>query len=108
MEIKTNIKDNKCIVNLIGRLDTTTAPALESSLEETFEESSFDELFFDFDKLDYLSSAGLRVMLSCQKKMNELEKKMTIRNVKPDIVEVFEITGFTDILNIEPKENTCV
>ena len=83
---------------LEGRLDTTTAPALEEELKNSLE--GVTELVLDFEKLEYISSAGLRVLLSAQKQMNK-QGKMTIRNVCADIMEVFEITGFSDILTVE-------
>ena len=80
-----------------GRLDTTTAPELEQALSG--EEGN--EIVFDFSKLEYISSAGLRVLLSEQKAVNARSGKMVIRNVNDTIMEVFEITGFIDILTIE-------
>ena len=81
-----------------GRLDTTTAPQLESELRAAV--GGVTELTMDLSKLDYVSSAGLRVLLATQKIMNR-QGSMTIRNVKPEIMEIFELTGFLDILNIE-------
>lgn len=83
---------------LIGRLDTTTAPALEAELQAST--AGVELLAFDFEKLEYISSAGLRVILGAQKIMNK-QGKMVIRNVCPDVMEVFDITGFVDILTIE-------
>ena len=85
-------------VALEGRLDTVTASQLEGELRSAV--SGVKELVFDFEKLDYVSSAGLRVLLAAQKVMNR-QGGMTIRNVKPEIMDIFEITGFLDILNIE-------
>lgn len=104
MEIQTNITDKECVVKLVGRLDTTTAPALEMTLEETFEEHNFDKLIFDFEKLDYISSAGLRIMLSNKKTMSKVEKDMEIVNANESIIEIFEVTGFNEILIIN-KQN---
>ncbi len=81
---------------LEGRLDTTTAPQLEEALKAI---DGITELTLDFAKLEYISSAGLRVLLAAQKKMNQ-QGKMTITNVCDDIKEVFDITGFSDILTI--------
>ena len=81
-----------------GRLDTTTAPQLEAELKRSLE--GITELDFDFSGLEYLSSAGLRVLLAAQKAMNQ-QGKMTIRHVNETIMEVFEITGFSEILTIE-------
>lgn len=83
---------------LEGRLDTTTAPMLEGEIKNAID--GITDLVLDFAKLDYISSAGLRVLLAAQKTMNK-QGKMTIRNACSDIMEVFEITGFSDILTIE-------
>ncbi len=89
---------NKLTVDLEGRLDTTTAPQLENELKPALD--GVNELVIDLAKLDYVSSAGLRVLLSTQKTMNR-QGNMVIRNVKPEIRDIFEVTGFIDILNIE-------
>ena len=83
---------------LEGRLDTTTAPQLEAELKDSID--GITELDMDFEKLEYLSSAGLRVILAAQKTMNK-QGKMVIRHVNETIHEVFEVTGFIDILTIE-------
>lgn len=85
-------------VALEGRLDTVTSPHLEGELRTAV--NGVKELIFDLTGLEYISSAGLRVLLSAQKVMSR-QGKMTIRNVKPEIMEIFEVTGFVDILNIE-------
>lgn len=82
-----------------GRLDTTTAPQLETALKKAL--PGVTELTVDMAELDYLSSAGLRVILAAQKQMNR-QGKMTVRHVNGTIMEVFEVTGFVDILTIEP------
>lgn len=94
---KTNEAD-KMIISLEGRLDTTTAPVLEGELGGQL--SGIQELIFDLEKLDYISSAGLRVLLSAQKIMNK-QGNMLIRHVNEDVMEIFDVTGFVDILNIE-------
>ncbi|MBQ6478031.1 MAG: STAS domain-containing protein [Erysipelotrichaceae bacterium] len=99
MEIIKTVKDDVTDIALVGRLDTTTAPDLEKELKELLEQG-IKKLDLDFEKLDYISSAGLRVLLFAQKSLSE-NGKMTIRNVKPEIMEVFDITGFIDILTIE-------
>ncbi len=81
-----------------GRLDTTTAPQLEAELKQSISDN--EKLILDFAKLEYISSAGLRVLLAAQKVMNK-QGKMVIRNVNDVISEVFEVTGFADILTIE-------
>lgn len=98
MTITKTRNDDSIIVALEGRLDTTTAPELESALSEEFE--GLTELIFDFADLEYISSAGLRVLLSAQKVMNK-QGSMKLRNVNSDINEVLSITGFSDILTIE-------
>ena len=80
-----------------GRLDTNTAPQLEAELKTSL--SGITELELDFSGLEYISSAGLRVLLAAQKTMSR-QGKMTIRNVNETIMEVFEITGFVEILTI--------
>ena len=98
MEIIKNRVDNNLDLALIGRLDTTTAPELEAVVKENVE--GVTALTLDFAKLEYISSAGLRILLASQKIMNK-QGTMVIRNVNADIMEVFEITGFSDILTVE-------
>lgn len=91
----TKTKDGeKLTIKLEGRLDTTTAPQLEAELTDMAQVQS---LIFDFGALEYLSSAGLRVILAAQKTMNK-QGTMEIKDVNEEIMEVFEVTGFTDIL----------
>ena len=85
-------------VKLEGRLDTTTSPQLEGELGSKLD--GVKELVFDLEKLEYISSAGLRVLLSAQKVMNK-QGSMVIKNVNEEIQEIFEVTGFVDILTIE-------
>ena len=99
MEITKTLNENSLLLVLEGRLDTTTAPQLESELKDSLD--AVTELTLDFTSLEYISSAGLRVLLSAQKAMNGKAGKMIVRNVNEDILEVFEITGFTEILTIE-------
>lgn len=98
MEILKNKNDAELTLTLSGRLDTTTAPQLETVVNE--DTADITSLVFDFENLDYVSSAGLRVLLSAQKLMNK-QGKMVIHKVKPEIMEVFDITGFSGILTIE-------
>ena len=98
MNIVKNKQDSKLTLALEGRLDTTTAPQLEGELSGALD--GVTELVLDFGKLEYLSSAGLRVILAAQKRMNK-QGRMTVTHVCGEIMEVFEITGFVDILNIE-------
>ncbi len=97
MEIRKNQSGSELTVSLIGRLDTTTAPALESTLKQSLDDIT--ALTLDFAELEYISSAGLRVLLSAQKQMNK-QGKMTLLHVNENIKEVFDITGFSDILTI--------
>ena len=83
---------------LEGRLDTVTAPQLELELKSSID--GIDKLFLDFTSLEYISSAGLRILLSTQKIMNK-QGGMVIRNVNEDVMDIFEITGFVDILTVE-------
>ena len=98
LNIKTAKDAEKLTVALEGRLDTVTAPQLEGELRTDLD--GVTELILDLKDLDYISSAGLRVLLSTQKTMNR-QGSMTIRNVKPEIMEIFDVTGFVDILSIE-------
>lgn len=94
-----NVKDGSNFkVVLEGRLDTTTAPQLEEQLEK--EMVGVTNLEFDFTSLEYISSAGLRVLLSAQKLMNK-QGSMVVTNVSEEVMEIFEVTGFSDILTIK-------
>ena len=88
---------SKLTVEVSGRLDTTTAPDLEASLKEDIDD--VDELVIDLSNLDYISSAGLRVLLAAQKIMMK-QGKMVVTNPNDVITEIFEVTGFSDILTI--------
>ena len=98
LNIAKTKEDAKLNIALEGRLDTTTAPQLEETVNAEIE--GVKELVFDFSALEYVSSAGLRVLLSAQKKMNK-QGSMVIRNVSEEIDEIFNVTGFSDILTIE-------
>ncbi len=98
MTINKTLTGTELAVALEGRLDTTTSPELEASLNESLD--GVTALTFDFAKLDYISSAGLRVLLSAQKRMNK-QGDMKVVNVGETIMEIFEVTGFSDILTIE-------
>lgn len=97
MNININKNEANLTVELEGRLDTTTAPKLESSIKENID--GCENLVLDFAKLEYISSAGLRVILASQKIMNK-QGKMTIKNVNSTIMDIFEVTGFSEILTI--------
>ncbi len=98
MNINKSINNNQLTIALSGRLDTTTSPSLEMEIKSSIDEIT--QLVIDMKELDYISSAGLRVILSAQKQMNK-KGSMIIKNVNDAIIEVFEVTGFIDILTIE-------
>lgn len=98
MNINKTVNGETMILSVEGRLDTTTAPILEAELDSSLDPLS--KLILDFTELEYLSSAGLRVLLATQKKMNN-KGGMVVRNVNDSIMEVFEITGFLNILTVE-------
>ncbi len=98
MTIQKTLEAKKLTVAIVGRLDTTTAPQLEGELRSSL--GGITELVIDLDQLDYISSAGLRVLLSAQKTMNQ-QGSMVVIHVKPEIMDIFEVTGFVDIMNIE-------
>ncbi|MBR5491068.1 MAG: STAS domain-containing protein [Oscillospiraceae bacterium] len=96
IEIKRNAEETT--IEVVGRLDTTTAPALEKAINEEVE--STKNLVLDLKAMAYISSAGLRVLLGAQKKMQKIGS-MKVTNVCEEVMEVFEMTGFADILVIE-------
>ena len=98
MTIEKNLNSTELTVTIAGRLDTTTAPELEATFKESL--AGVTKLVLDFASLEYLSSAGLRVILQAQKTMNK-QGEMIIKNVNKTINEIFEVTGFIDILTIE-------
>lgn len=98
MQINKQLDGDSLTLVLEGRLDTTTAPLLEAELKHSVD--GITELVFDLDELAYMSSAGLRVLSSAQKVMNR-QGTMVVRNVNETIMEVFEVTGFIDILTVE-------
>ena len=96
IEIKRNAEETT--IKLVGRLDTITAPALDKTISEDI--TGTKNLVLDVKELEYISSAGLRVLLSAQKKMQKIGS-MKVTNVREEVMEVFEMTGFADILVIE-------
>ena len=98
MTIEKMLEEKKLTIALAGRLDTTTAPKLETELKQNI--SGVEELVLDLAALEYLSSAGLRVLLSAQKVMNR-QGSMVVRTANEIIMEIFEVTGFVDVLTIE-------
>ena len=97
MKIDLKKEDKKLTIKLGGKLDTNTSPDLDSKMSEL---EGMEEVVIDMKDLDYISSAGLRVLLSMQKVMNK-QGKMTIINVCENVMDIFEVTGFSDILDIE-------
>ena len=98
MEIKKNQSGDSLVVEIIGRLDAATAPQLEKELNSSLE--GIKTLTLDFANLEYIASAGLRVLLVAQKRMNK-QGSMTIKNVSNEVKEVLDMTGFINFLNIE-------
>ena len=98
MKITKTMNGTTLNIALEGRLDTTTAPELEQALKESLDSAT--ALTLDFSALDYISSAGLRVLLSAHKTMSK-KGGMVVKNVNEIVSEVFDVTGFADILNIE-------
>ena len=98
LNINKTVENGKAVIRPEGRLDTVTAPELESVIKETL--PGLKELTLDFEGLVYISSAGLRVLLSAQKAMNA-QGEMKLCNVNETVMEIFEVTGFSDILTIE-------
>lgn len=98
MKINRSSDGTTLRISLEGRLDTVTSPQLEAELKQSIGNSK--KLVLDFEKLEYLSSAGLRVLLSAQKVMNK-QGEMVIHHVNETVMEIFEVTGFIDILNVE-------
>ena len=99
MTIDKIVNETGLTIALEGRLDTNTAPELEEELQNSLEEVT--ALTFDLEKLEYISSAGLRVLLAAQKKMSKAEGTMKVVNVNEVIMEIFDVTGFAEILTIE-------
>ncbi len=98
MTITKNAQGEALTIAIEGRLDTTTAPELEAELKSSLD--GVTALTFDLKSMQYISSAGLRVLLSAQKTMNK-QGSMVIKNASDDVKEIFEVTGFSDILTIE-------
>lgn len=97
MNITKNKENTALTVSLEGRLDTTTAPQLEAELKNALD--GVTELTMDLSAMEYISSAGLRVLLSAQKTMNK-QGEMKVVGANESVKEIFEVTGFSDILNI--------
>ena len=98
MNVEVKRKSEEVVIEIEGRLDTTTAPLLDKTINDNIE--GVKALILDMKELKYISSAGLRVLLSAQKKMQKIGA-MKVINVCEEIMEIFDMTGFTDILSIE-------
>ena len=98
MIIEKNLNGTELNIKVIGRLDTVTAPELEDEIKQSID--GVEKLVLDFVSLEYLSSAGLRILLASQKAMSK-QGEMIIKNVNSTINDIFEVTGFIDILTIE-------
>ena len=98
MTIDIKKSADETVIDIVGRLDTNTAPALEKAINDDIAETK--NLVLNFKELEYVSSAGLRVLLATQKKMMKVGS-MKVTNVREEVMEVFEMTGFADILVIE-------
>lgn len=100
MEILKVEEDNKITMSISGRLDTNAAPALTEAVEDALVDG-VEVFVLDMAECDYVASSGLRVILGAQKKMNSIHGTMIVKNVIGDVMEVFEMTGFADILTFE-------
>lgn len=98
MNIEKNLNGKELVLAVSGRLDTTTAPLLENEIKDGL--LGIECLVFDFSSLEYLSSAGLRVLLQAQKTMNK-QGEMIIKNINETVREIFDVTGFSDVLTVE-------
>lgn len=97
MDIEKTIDGKTALLKVIGRLDTVSSPQLETLLNEL---SNMDGIILDFEKLDYISSAGLRVLLLAHKTFSR-KSGLTVKNVGDAVMDVFKVTGFDDVLSIE-------
>lgn len=98
MDIQKTKNGARLTIAVAGRIDTTTAPELEAQIRQSLD--GVEELYLDLAQMEYVSSAGLRVLLSLQKVMNK-QGRMVVQNVGSTVMEVFEVTGFCDFLTIE-------
>ena len=100
LNINKTTQDGAVTFELEGRLDSVSAPLLEAAVDELIDEA--EGFTFDFKKLEYLSSAGLRILLTTQQTMEETDRPdVTVRGANREILDVFEVTGFYNVLNIE-------
>ena len=99
MEVKFNKQDSNLTVVISGNIDTVTAPELDAKLQENI--TGVKDLVLDFAAVDYISSAGLRVILMANQQLEDADGTMTIKNANDDVRDVFEMTGFDSLLNLE-------
>ena len=103
MEIEKIAQEGKVVYRITGRIDTQTSPEFQTQLDESFDKGEVN-LVLDFENVEYLSSAGLRTILYAQKRINGIEGgSMIIVGVGPTVMEVFDMTGFTEFLTLEAK-----
>ena len=102
MEVNNKRIEDVLTITVEGRLDATTAPALEDSMRTIMDGAK--EIIFDFTKLEYISSAGLRILLATQKIMNKTEGELKVIGINETVQEIFEATGFDEILTVERAE----
>ncbi|MDR0984608.1 MAG: STAS domain-containing protein [Ruminococcus sp.] len=100
MTVKPTQNGNKYTLTLQGRLDTTTAPELQAMLIPALDDAGISVVELDFAELEYISSAGLRVLLLGQKTAKKKDKSQIILNVRDEITEIFEMTGFSEFLSL--------
>jgi anti-sigma B factor antagonist len=99
MEVKFNKQDSTLTVAISGNIDTVTAPELDTKFQENL--SGIKDLILDFAAVDYISSAGLRVILMANQQLEDADGTMTIKNANDDVRDVFEMTGFDSLLNLD-------
>ena len=99
MDIIKNYNEKELTIAIEGRIDTLTSKNLEKEIND--ERGNFDSLILDFDKVEYISSAGLRVLISTQKQLKASDISFVIKNINDRIIEIFKMSGFDKILNIE-------
>lgn len=104
MEFNIDKKDNKVEVAVEGRIDTTTVSELEKGIFAAIEDENVNEIVVDFEKLEYISSVGLRLLLMLQKKMNSIDGSFTVLNANSFVMEILSITGFDEIINVKKPE----
>lgn len=100
MNVNKTAHDDSVVIDVDGRIDTTTAPQLEDVVDESINQGA-KKIVFGFKNVEYISSAGLRVILGAQKRVNEYCGTVTVKEPNAEIIEIFEMTGFIDIIQVE-------